>query len=381
MLNALLKPQKITRFHGCHIEVNDKAVPAFYAFASQIDVDMNRNMAATATVKFDDMPELNGDRVVTDSEVFKVGDKIKITVDFGTYKEVLFVGFIVSTHTDFAENKSTGPFTIRCQDESFDMDQTHKRISWNSKTPKPDGQIVAEIASSYGLSLHRENAAGLTIANLVQTDSDICFIRQRAEKNGFDLLIFDGTLYFGPQRMTNQYENVIKINAGKLTSCRNFSVSNDTHRADLIAFDMAKEDGAGVDQHVVSPNLKLLGEKPAKSSRSKIGESKRWLTVSGTPSFEEVKAYAQGKVNEESLRVKATGTIDSHLYGHVLIPTMVVCVDGAGSLNSGNYYVHSVVHSLAPGSYTQKFELVRNGIGNDGAMPNQNSVLQFRADS
>ena len=79
-------------------------------------------------------------------------------------------------------------------------------------------------------------------------------------------------------------------------------------------------------------------------------------------------------INEESLRVTATGTLDSNLFGHVLVPMTVITVDGASRDDSGHYYVDSVTHSLSHNVYTQKFRLVRNGIGDDSSGRSTNAV-------
>jgi len=61
--------------------------------------------------------------------------------------------------------------------------------------------------------------------------------------------------------------------------------------------------------------------------------------------------------------VTARGTVDTARYGHALRARRLVGVRGAGLTHDGLYYVRRVSHSLAPGSYTQSFELSREGTG------------------
>jgi hypothetical protein len=61
--------------------------------------------------------------------------------------------------------------------------------------------------------------------------------------------------------------------------------------------------------------------------------------------------------------VTARGTVDSARYGHALRARRLVGVRGAGLTHDGLYYVRRVTHSLAPGSYTQSFQLSREGTG------------------
>lgn len=365
MLTSIINSPRFSKFYGCHIEINDKRIPGLYELVSEIRVEASRKMASTATLKFSDIAEADGQWNAKDSSKLKIGKKIKVTVNFGSHDETLFVGYIISTHSDYPEGAGTGTYTLQCQDESIEMDQIHNRINWSDPSPISDGMILANIAREYKLKLDAQNAQGLVSENLVQSESDIQFIRKRAKANGYEFMVFDGVIYFGPHRLSNRVPHKIMINAGKQTNCQDFMVSVDAHKPDIITFDIAEEKGNSLKSHEVRPNLKLLGQRNAKDSTAKIGKSQWWLCETGTPNFDEAESYAQGLINEESLRVKALGTLDSNLFGHVLVPMTVVTVDGASNDDCGSYYVDSVSHSLSHAVYTQSFELIRNGVGND----------------
>ena len=131
-------------------------------------------------------------------------------------------------------------------------------------------------------------------------------------------------------------------------------------------------------RHEVKPNLTLLGKRPAKNENAKIGKSNWWQSQTGTPSYEEAAAFAQGQVNDESMRVKATGEVDGALYGHVLRPATVVIIEGAGEENSGKYYVDNVSHHLTKETYSQKFNFIRNALGDDTSSA-ENALLNVLA--
>ena len=61
--------------------------------------------------------------------------------------------------------------------------------------------------------------------------------------------------------------------------------------------------------------------------------------------------------------VSATGSVDTPRYGHALRARRLVGVRGAGLSYDGFYYVRSVTHTIEPGSYTQQFQLSREGTG------------------
>jgi hypothetical protein len=59
----------------------------------------------------------------------------------------------------------------------------------------------------------------------------------------------------------------------------------------------------------------------------------------------------------------ASGELDAFRYGSVLTARSLVGVRGAGDACDGVYYVRSVTHTIETGSWRQKFELVREGLG------------------
>jgi len=60
--------------------------------------------------------------------------------------------------------------------------------------------------------------------------------------------------------------------------------------------------------------------------------------------------------------VFGTGSLDVARYGHVLRSRQLVGVRGAGEAFDGLYYVTSVTSTLKRGSFTQSFQLARNGL-------------------
>jgi phage protein D len=61
--------------------------------------------------------------------------------------------------------------------------------------------------------------------------------------------------------------------------------------------------------------------------------------------------------------VSGTGQLETVRYGAVLRARRLVGVRGSGFSYDGLYYVKSVTHQIARGSYTQSFRLSRDGTG------------------
>jgi phage protein D len=200
---------------------------------------------------------------------------------------------------------------------------------------------------------------------VLQDSTDIRFLKQRAEANGYELIFRDGMIYFGPMRLEADHQAPILVYAGLDTNCIRISIQDDGHQPDQVAFDIAQTDGAGVVQRTVSPNLPLLGNESADSSQSGLADYVWRLTREGGRNEEETTALAQQRVNEQSMKIKAEGELDGSLYGHVLRVGEPVAVDGLGERYTGIYYVDTVNHQFDMDGYRQTFRLLRNAYGDN----------------
>ena len=115
----------------------------------------------------------------------------------------------------------------------------------------------------------------------------------------------------------------------------------------------------------MAPDLPLLGTTSADSTGSGLGDFTWRMTRQGNPNEEELRARAQQRANEMSMRVKADGELDGTLYGHVLRVGEPVPVDGVGDWLGGLYYVDSVSHKFTLDGYRQSFQLLRNAYGDN----------------
>jgi hypothetical protein len=93
------------------------------------------------------------------------------------------------------------------------------------------------------------------------------------------------------------------------------------------------------------------------------GVRQRILRESGLSAAQAV-ARAQAMTDASTKEtVTATGELNALFYGGVLQARALVGLRGAGHSYDGTYYVKSVTHSIAKGTYKQKFTLTREGLG------------------
>ncbi len=356
----------------CRIKVGSQQseVSDFYPYLQQVKVESSRKEATTATLTFNTARDTDGTWDVQDAGIFLPWEQIIIEAVFanslgGEHTEEVMRGFIREMSVDYPSDENA-IVTVTCQDESIGLDRLHVAKSWGVDAPTTDAAIVAEIASDHGLSVHTDSQAGKQSLVLNQDSTDIVFLQERAKANGYELIVREGEIYFGPMRIEMEPQSTIMVYAGDETNCVSFSSNVDSHSPDMVAFDVAAENGSGVVTQTVEPNLTLMGTTPANSSSSGLPDFtwKMRRDASGV-SEEDRMTLAQAKANELSMKVKAQGVLDGTFYGHVLRVGEPVPVDGIGNWLGGIYYVDSVVHEFSFEGYRQNFRLIRNAFGDN----------------
>jgi hypothetical protein len=354
--------QKLRDPVECVIKVDNVEILDFYRYLREVRVEMSRSAATVATLVFESARTETGAWLIQDSGKFRPWRKIQIDVWFGSYSEEVMRGYIKEVKADCPPDMSMASVTVTAQDESLLFDREHIRDNLSKEdAQQSDGQIVQKIASDYGLMANVE--PGLTHTSLNTDATIIRFLQDRAEANGYELLVRTGTLYFRSMQLNGQPQPKIMMYAGAASNCLRFSASFDGHKPDQVRVLLAPELGTRIDDNTVSPNLPLLGRESADSSNAGL---KPFIWILPRPTgatAAEYQARAQARVNESAWKIIANGELDGALYEHVLLSHNTVEVDGVGDTFGGLYYVDEVQHTFNTVGYRQTFKLLRNAIG------------------
>lgn len=351
----------------CVIRVGDpgEEIVDLYPFLSEVTVDTARDQPATATLKFETRRDENGQWQVQDAGVLAPWARIVIEAAFGVTTQEIMRGFIRQIRADYPEDPGTTTVTVECQDDSIQMDRDHVRTVWGGDAPTTDQVIVSTIVADHGLILDPDSGPGLGNLVINQDGTDIALLRSRAEANGYELIFYEGQVYFGPMRLDAAPQATIMVYAGTATNCFSFNLTDDGHQADQVAFDLAQTEGAGTDTETLAPDLPLLGNEPAESAGSGLRDFVWRMNRQGGMDSEETRARAQRKANDLSMKIKVDGELDGSLYGNVLRVAEPVGVDGVGERYGGTYYVDTVKHLFNMDGYRQSFRLLRNAYGDN----------------
>ena len=347
------------------IGTSGREIIDLYPFLMEVTADITRDRPAVATLKFETRRDENGRWSVQDAGILAPWESIVIEAAFGSTTEEIMRGYIREIKADYPEDAGETTVTVECQDESIKLDREHVRYVWGGDAPTSDRIIVSAILADHDLALDLQSGDGQSELVINQDDTDIKFLRKRAESNGYELLFRRRKVYFGPMRLDAGPQETIMVYAGTGTYCYRLSIRDDGHKPDKVAFDRAQTDGAGVVTEVVESDLSLLGSESTDSSGRGLNDFTWRMTRQGGMSETEWLARAQKKANELSLKVKGEGELDGSLYGHVLRVGEPVGVDGVGERYGGIYYVDTVRHQFNMEGYRQAFTLLRNAYGDN----------------
>jgi hypothetical protein len=344
-----------------------------YDFLVEVTVECSRHEAAVAHLKFESHRDDHGSFIVQDHPDLVAWQPIMIEAAFGPRTEEVFRGYIREVKAEYPEDPGRATVMVDCQDESISLDREHARKRWMSDSPTSDDVILSTILSSYSsafggaLSPAPDAAAGLSGITLNQDATDARFLQERAEANGYELIYSGGQVYFGPMRLDGDSQSTILIYAGASTNCISFSARVDGHAPYQVAFDLADGDNSSSSRVTVSPDpsLRLLGTRSAQDSQGGLKDFTWVMAREGSGDEQALRAKAQQRANDLSMRVHGEGELDGSLYGHVLTVGQTVGVDGAGDTFSGTYYVDTVRHRFSDTGYRETFALLRNGLGDD----------------
>lgn len=346
----------------CVIKVDDQEASDVYPYLKEAVITLSRGAAGAGQLKFESVRMENGQWAIQDADLFEPWKPIKIEARFGTYTEEIMRGYIKAVNAEYPREMGAATVIVIFQDESILLDREHLKRTWSTEEEQmTDGEIAQQIAGDNGLDSDTQD--GLTNTSLASDGTCIKLLRDRADANGYEFFVREGTLYFRAPELEGAPQPAIMVYGGDATNCLGFSAQYDGHSPDEVNVVRAGDVGTDIEDFTVSPDLPLLGETTADSTSRGLSPFVWTLQQPGGATLSEVQARAQAKANELAWKIIARGELDGALYEHVLLTHKTVNVDGIGNYYGGIYYVDEVEHRFFGNGYRQKFRLLKNATG------------------
>jgi hypothetical protein len=305
--------------------------------------------------------------------LLKPFNRVIVIVTFNVTPHVLMDGIITRQELAGGDQPGTSSLTVKGEDVSVMMD----RDSHPAEHPAQDETLIAlKIIASYA----RFGMIPVVIPPAildppipvervpVQRGTDLEFLREMAKRHGYVFYVtpgpvpFTNTAYFGPPIRVGLPQPAITVNMGPDTNAKLDEASKDALAPTMVE--------GGVQDRLTNQRSPV---RTFASLRPPLAALPSWLVDMANlrreqfqgPGLNTVQAMAraQGTVEATMDAVKLGGELDSGMYGGVLQSRALVGVRGAGWTYDGLWYVKSVKHLVKVGSYTQRFEMTREGLG------------------
>ncbi|MBP0003721.1 MAG: VgrG-related protein [Cyanobacteria bacterium SBC] len=180
----------------------------------QVTVEESLHMPAmfVLVIRNDYFPGAIGEQTWKHQDIMEIGKSVKIgfvssTTDSISFKDekedYIFDGEITAIETHFTE-QSQAPIVIR----GYDISHRLYRGRWNrSFQNMTDSDIVKKLAGESGIPLGTIDRSGIAHEYLFQQNqTNMDFLRSRAERLGFELFVSDGKLNFRQPKKDRQLQ-------------------------------------------------------------------------------------------------------------------------------------------------------------------------------
>jgi uncharacterized protein len=302
----------------------------------------------------------------SDADLFKEAASVRIGLGYVDDIQVVFNGEITKISPDFPENGAPSAVI-----------EGHTRLHWlqsNRKTrtfqSMTDSQIVQRIAQEAGLSAQVEDTQVQHAYVMQPNQTDLDFIRARAQMIHFEVLVDDRTLIFRKSKETE--EKIFTLVWGHVQRgfspgpntlpLKSFSPSMNTlNQPSLVTvrgYDPATKEAVIGTAAAGDEEKKLGASAGSEVMQSAFQRAREMTQVGALASQAEIDQQAKALYNERIMRfIRGFGAT---LGVPALRAGKIVELLGVGPRFSGLYYIEEATHTIGAGGFETSFTVKRN---------------------
>jgi len=338
-----------------------------------IEVEENADLPGAIQLTLPVDSDGNGDLTFVNDVRFQPFSNLAVvaTPDGGS-DQCIFDGYVLSNKLHLQKGTTGSTLQVWGQDASWLMNLEEKIKEWVDVT---DADVANSIFGDYGITPDDSNTDDDSPSHtedghsLMQRASDIQFLRSLARRNGKFCRVActdtpgQRTGYFSKPSLSGDPAVTLELNDPTEWTVDALDLDWDVSRptevkAAQALFDDSDEDGASVDQ--TDSGLDLLSDRDLPTFS---GKTMAVMLTAPVDAADELTLRAESVLREAGWFVRCEGQADLSRLHAVLRVGTIVQINGAGSLNSGNYFVWSVRHTIDKQAHKMNFVLVRNAIG------------------
>ena len=346
---------------------------AFYTRMSALEVEENVDLPSAILIKVPVTTNDSGDLTgVSDDHFTPFATLAVVAQQEEQPEQCIFDGFVLSSKLHLQTGTVGSELQIWGQDASWLMNLEDKVKEWVDVT---DASVANTIFGDYGITPAPENTRDDSPSHpesghtLMQRGTDIQFLRELARRNGKLCRVAcqdkpeERIGYFVKPAVDGDPVLTLTLNDSAAATVSALDFEWDVARPSAVKASQAlfsdpSEDGASGDSS--DSDLAPLDERALADF---AGMSITTRLTAPVDDAGELTLRAQGLLRESGWFARCEGEADAGRLKAVLRAGTVVQVDGAGSLNSGKYFVWSVRHIFSADAHKMRFVLVRNAVG------------------
>jgi Phage tail baseplate hub (GPD) len=347
---------------------------ALYNAIAQLEVEESSDQPGALLLQLPANRTSVGDLQFIGDGTFEPQTNITLTVTpaaSGSPAQCIFDGYVLSwrLHLDRASTSSTTE--VWAQDASWLMNIDDQVAEWSGQT---DGQVANAIFAKYGFTPADGNTLNDSPSHtpdghtLFQRATDLQFLRGLARRDGKLCRVgcTDSpgarTGYFVTPAVDGQPVTTISLIDPASWTVDTLDFDWDVMRptdVDAGQVDLTQSADSGTEVTTDSSGLKALGDRDYPTYR---GQSST-LLLTAPADVPELSQRTAAVLAESGFFARCSGEADAERIGTILRVGDVVTIEGAGSLQSGNWLVWNVRHKYSLDSWRMNFTLVRNAMG------------------
>ncbi|HEU4580578.1 MAG TPA: contractile injection system protein, VgrG/Pvc8 family [Polyangiaceae bacterium] len=346
------------------LEIGGSPRPELIADLAEVEVEEHVSSADVFRVRLSLSAQQDGTWKHLDDPGLAPWNRLAVIGGYPGDHDTLIDGYITHASVFLSSSGLEDSYLeLTGMDATARMDLEDKQLAWPNKK---DSQIAQEIFTSHGLSWEVEDTVAQPaerLSTVLQSESDIQFLRRLARRNGFECFVRGSRGYFRSPNLQDPPQKLLALRFGAETDLELVRLELDATPA--TSLEIRRIDPMEKTEQREALNQlprRALGKRSLADLRGSALPSQRLLKQQPSSSSQEMRGRLRASYEPAAEFVRLSGEIDGRTYGAVLRAKRLVTVKGLGASHSGLYYVTRVRHLFSPEAYTQSFEAYRNGL-------------------
>jgi hypothetical protein len=341
----------------------------FYNQLASLEVEENADLPGAIQLTLP-VGTNNGDlSVVNDSRFAPFSNIAVVVTPPQGSAQCIFDGYVLTSKLHLERGIVASKIEVWGQDASWLMNIEEKVNEWVDVT---DSDVAASIFGQYGFTPSDDNSRDDSPAHtedghsLMQRATDMAFLRSLARATGKLCRVTCAdqagvrTGYFARPNLDGDPVLTLNLNDPEAWNVGPLDLEWDATRPTSVNAGQVFLDTPDASVNVSDSGLTPLDEQTLADFS---GQSTSVLLAAPADSSDELTLRAQGLLEDANWFARCEGESDMARLQAVLRVGNVVAIEGIGALNSGNYLVWSVRHTIGAESHKMRFVLVRNAVG------------------